>query len=103
MTNNKLRRSYSGMRLWQKMVFSTALLLCLSLFISYQNPIFDFDMSKILSTTTTLFSILVGFFIASAMSNFLRLKTLISSETGGLFSVCKFADLIDENLGKEVK
>jgi hypothetical protein len=60
-------------------------------------------MSKILSTTTTLFSILVGFFIASAMSNFLRLKTLISSETGGLFSVYKFADLIDENLGKEVK
>jgi len=96
-------KNYIGLKLWQKMILSTIALICITLGIAYINPIFDFDMSKILSSSTTLFSILVGFFIASAMSNFLRLKTLISSETGGLFSVYKFADLIDGTLGEEVK
>lgn len=100
---NTNRRQKREMKLWEKMFLSTIFLILLTVVIAYVNPIFDFDMSKILSSSTTLFSILVGFFIASAMSNFLRLKTLVSSETGGLFSVYKFADLIDNSLGVEVK
>jgi len=100
LNNQKL---YNGMKLSEKMVLGTIVLIFLTILVAYFNPIFDFDSSKILSSTTTLFSILVGFFIASAMSNFLRLKTLISSETGALFSVYKFADLIDDTLGDDVK
>ncbi len=91
------------MKLWQKMFTSCIILSLLTIVIAYLNPILDFDVSKILSSSTTLFSILVGFFIASAMSNFLRLKTLVASEMGGLYSVYKFASLIDEKLGEEVK
>lgn len=96
-------RKNLGIKLWKKMLIGTVLLIITTISIAYFNPIFDFDMSKILSASTTLFSILMGFFIASAMSNFLRLKTLICSETGGLFSLYKFAQLIDKSLGEQVK
>lgn len=90
MANLNNKKSYNGMKLSEKMILGTILLTFITVLVAYYNPIFNFDSSKILSSTTTLFSILVGFFIASAMSNFLRLKTLISSETGALFSVYKF-------------
>jgi len=96
-------RAYLGMKLWQKLALTTVVLAWMSILIAYINPVLDFDMSKILSSSSTLFSILVGFFIASAMANFLRLKTLISTEIGALYSIYKFSTLMSKSLGKEVK
>ncbi len=96
-------RAYLGMKLWQKLALTTVVLIWMSILIAYINPVLDFDMSKILSSSSTLFSILVGFFIASAMANFLRLKTLISTEIGALYSIYRFSTLMNKGLGKEVR
>jgi len=45
------------------------------------------NVSNILSATAIFYSILLGFFIAAAMANLTRLKSLVASETGGLMSV----------------
>jgi hypothetical protein len=45
------------------------------------------DVSEILSATAIFYSILLGFYIAAAMGNLARLKTLVAIETGALISI----------------
>jgi hypothetical protein len=45
------------------------------------------NVSSILSATSIFYSILLGFFIAAAMANLSRLKSLVAQETGGLISL----------------
>jgi len=45
------------------------------------------DITGILSATAIFYSILLGFYIAAAMGNLSRLKTLVAIETGALISI----------------
>ena len=45
------------------------------------------DVSNVLSATSIFYSILLGFYIASAMTNLSRLKTLAATETGALIAI----------------
>ncbi|HUC96054.1 MAG TPA: hypothetical protein VMR16_00090 [Candidatus Saccharimonadales bacterium] len=45
------------------------------------------DVSGILSAAAIFYSILLGFYIAAAMGNLSRLKTLVSIETGALIAI----------------
>lgn len=49
----------------------------------------------LVTAVSTLFAIVVGFFIADAMSNYLRLQTLIAEENGTLISLAHAAREID--------
>lgn len=95
-------REYYGMKLSQKLLLSTLFLIFIGINIAIWSPFINFDTSKMLSASSTLFSILAGFFIASAMANYLRLKTLLSSETGVLFSMYRLSDVIDKSLSEDI-
>lgn len=56
---------------------------------------FSFDISTVLNVVALFFTILIGFFIAAATSNYLRLKSLVSQANGGFISVFSLAKLID--------
>ncbi|SRR5258708_1232637 len=45
------------------------------------------NVSGILSAASIFYSILLGFYIAAAMSNLSRLKTLVATETGALIAI----------------
>jgi hypothetical protein len=45
------------------------------------------DVSNVLGATAIFYSILIGFYISSAMSNLSRLKTLVATETGALIAI----------------
>lgn len=51
-------------------------------------PLFEIgdNLSSLVSATSTVFAIVAGFFIADAMSNYLRLQTLIAEENAALMS-----------------
>jgi hypothetical protein len=95
-------RAYYGMNLWHKLIISFLLILFLSTLFGLWSPNTDFDVSTVFSASATLFSILAGFFIASAMANFLRLKTLIATETGSLLSIYNLALAVKKDLGVRI-
>lgn len=51
------------------------------------------DIGGILGATSIFYSILLGFFIAAAMSNLSRLKTLVATETGALIAIYNIVKL----------
>ena len=64
-------------------IFGIVILLALIVPI-HKSPI---DVNSILAATAIFYSILLGFYIAAAMSNLSQLKTLIATETGSLVAV----------------
>lgn len=90
-------KAYYGLKAWQKFLIFFFILSGIAFFVH-----FSFDFSAILSSASFLFSILVGFFIASAMGNFSRLKTLISQEAGGLIAIYRLTALVDSELSKKI-
>jgi len=56
----------------------------------YKSPV---DVAAVLGATSIFYSILLGFYIASAMTNLSRLKTLAASETGALIAVYHIIEL----------
>lgn len=63
---------------------------------------FDFDVNTILTVVVFLFTILAGFFIAAATSNYLRLQTLIADLNGGMISIFNLTKLIAPNSKERV-
>ncbi len=53
------------------------------------------NLSLLVTPTSGVFAIVTGFFIADAMSNYLRLQTLISEENAALISIAENAREID--------
>ena len=45
------------------------------------------EVPNVLAATAIFYSILIGFYIASAMTNLSRLKTLVATETGALIAI----------------
>jgi hypothetical protein len=64
---------------------------------------FDFDISTILTVVTLLFTILVGFFIAAATSNYLRLQTIISDEDASLISLFGLVKILQPTMVKKIR
>ena len=54
-----------------------------------------FDTSNLLSMVTFLFTIVIGFFIASATSNYLSLQSLITQEDSALMGIFSLGCLIE--------
>lgn len=62
---------------------------------------FSFDISNMLTVVSLLFAILIGFFIAAATSNYLRLQTLISDEDASLISIFDLVKIIQPSARKK--
>lgn len=75
----------------------TKLLVCaLLISVAFITPLFrfDFDVSSIVTIASLLFTILVGFFIAAATSNYLTLQSLIANEDAGLIAIYNYCKVI---------
>src|SRR3989344_3165701 len=88
---------------------SLRLLICLLLVVSaFYLPFFkiNVDLSNLLTVTSLFFAILLGFFIATATSNYLRLQSLIAEEDSGLISIfnyyCAIAPSLKEKIVKVI-
>jgi len=53
------------------------------------------DVNTLVSATSAVFAIVAGFFIADAMSNYLRLQTLIAEENAALITIVANSKKID--------
>ncbi|MDO8551466.1 MAG: hypothetical protein Q7S03_02190 [bacterium] len=62
----------------------------------------DDALSTLLAVVSLLFAILVGFFIAAATSNFLRLQSLIANEDGALIAIYNLSKIIDSNSSDKI-
>ena len=80
--------------LFQIAIFAMALFLP---FFSLQ-----FDANTILTSVALLFTILIGFFIAAATSNYLRLQSLISSEDAQLITIFEIVTAVQPSAQKEI-
>lgn len=67
-------------------IFLVPLIIFIAVFLI---PDFDLqlDISYLLTTVTFLFTIIIGFFIAAATSNYLNLQSLIAQEDGALIGI----------------
>ena len=63
---------------------------------------FNFDTSTLLTIASLTFTILVGFFIATATTNYLNLKNLLSDEGGGLIILHNLSTLVDADAARKV-
>lgn len=72
----------------------------ISLFFPFFN--LSFDAATILTSVALLFTILIGFFIAAATSNYLRLQSLISDEDAKLISLFGIAKLVNPSKQEEL-
>lgn len=63
---------------------------------------FNFDISNMLTVVALLFAILIGFFIAAATSNYLRLQTLISNEDASLMSIFDLVKILQPTAVKKI-
>ncbi len=88
------------MRVFKKDI---ALGICLVL-VSFLLPLFKIgnELGTLVSATSTVFAIVAGFFIADAMSNYLRLQTLIAEENASLISIADTARKIGDNKSESV-
>lgn len=66
-------------------------------FIPFILPIFKFidDVNSTVSAVVSLYAIVAGFFIADAMSNYLRLQTLIAEENASLIALAEHSSRIN--------
>lgn len=80
-------------KIFLNFIIPILLLLTVSLTPIYKTNI---DVSTTITVVSLLFAILVGFFIANASQNYLRLQSLISSEDGSLISLFNLCKLIDK-------
>jgi len=71
---------------------------CLLLLLPFLLPPFGVssDVGTLVTATSTIFAIVAGFFIADAMSNYLRLQTLIAEENSALISIAGNAKAVDK-------
>ncbi|GEM_PF-854975 len=55
---------------------------------------FTFDISTLLTVVSLIFAILIGFFIATATTNYLRLQSLIADEDSSLISIFDLSKIV---------
>lgn len=58
---------------------------------------FAFDISTLLTVISLIFAILVGFFIATATTNYLRLQSLIADEDSALINIFNLSKIIQSS------
>lgn len=87
----------------KRIVFYVVLLIVLfSLIFLVPINFIQTDVSSLFTATTVVWAIIVGFFMAAALTNYSNLQSLISSETAGLISLSHFVKFSEPSLGKEV-
>jgi hypothetical protein len=78
-------------RFWQDILLGACLFL-----IPFLLPLFGIStVGALVTPTSSIFAIVAGFFIADAMSNYLRLQTLIAEENASLISMAESAKEVD--------
>lgn len=55
---------------------------------------FDFDIATLLTVISLLFAILVGFYIATATNNYLKLQSLVADEDGTIIALFNLAKIV---------
>jgi len=67
-------------------------------------PIFhvEFDVATVVTVTSLFFAILLGFFIAGATSNYLRMQTLVATEDANFMAIYNYTCLIAKEKKKAV-
>lgn len=63
---------------------------------------YQFDASTILGAISLLFAILVGFFIATATTNYLQLQSLVAAENSGWSTIFNLGVLLDPRARKRL-
>ena len=63
-------------------------------------PVFkvDFDIATVLTVVSLFFAILIGFFLAAAIANHLRLQTLIADHNSKLMNIYRYVSMIDPSM-----
>lgn len=61
------------------------------------------DISNIITICTFVLAILLGFFIAASLSNYLSLQTLSAEETANFIALYHAYQLLDSKLAEEIK
>ncbi len=61
------------------------------------------DVSNIITICTFILAILLGFFIAASLSNYLSLQTLAAEETANFIALYRTYQLLDPKLAEEVR
>ena len=87
------------------MKFKNDILLGIGLIVlSFILPLFSVgsDLGSFVTSTSTVFAVVAGFFIADAMSNYLRLQTLIAQEDGALTAIANDTEMISGNQTADV-
>lgn len=60
------------------------------------------DISTLLTVVSLIFAVLVGFFIATATTNYLNLRNLIADDDGALIIIHNIAKMVDPSREKEL-
>lgn len=63
---------------------------------------FSFNISTILTIISLLFAILIGFFIAAATTDYLRLQTLVSNANSDLIEIFRLGKLIQPTSAQKI-
>ncbi len=83
--------------------FIVALILSSAFAFIIPRSIFITAMSEILLFSTFVFTILVGFYIGSSLSNYLRLQRLVAEETANLVALYDICKIINIKISEELK
>ncbi len=76
-------------------------LLVLPIFLPAYNS--TFDVSILLTAVSLVFAILVGFFIAAATTNYLRLQSLIADEDSALMSIFRLGKMVQPSITAKLR
>ena len=64
---------------------------------------FEFDIPTLLTVVSLEFAILVGFFIAAATTNYLRLQSLIADEDSALISMFRLGKVVQPSIAPKLR
>ena len=82
-------------------VLTTVIFFSALLFVFPQNILFEHS-SEILTVSTFLFAIFVGFYIAASLTNYTNLQKLVAVETSNLMALYDACRLLEPRLAKNV-
>lgn len=93
-------RAYLGMKIWQKAIIALIIFVVFAVFLDFLN--IRLDLFSFFSASALFFSIIFGFFLASALGNLSRLKTLVAQEVGTLITLHDFIKIINREMAQKV-
>src|SRR3989344_4349311 len=63
---------------------------------------YSFDVSTLLTVVSLAFTVLIGFFFATATTNYLNLRNLLAQDDGALMTIHNLAKLFDSKAAERI-